>query len=284
MTLGGDRYGSRADTLIFLGCVALSVAAMSLPEDWRAPFTQTLRQTVLAPFLALQEATETLKSSRLHLAAVTAERDSAMLAATFLPELSEENARLRALLGLGTRLASGYVPAEVLHQAGPTDPLTLIISAGRREGVRPLDTVVGPEGLVGLVSSADERTSVVVTWAHPEFRASAMAADGSVFGIVAPRGSEGPGIWLLELQGVAYRSVVPAGATIVTSGLGGVIPRGIPLGTVIGVGAEVEHWERIYLVRPAVHPAAVTHVMVITGITHGKNDLHELFQDQGRSP
>src|SRR5256886_15907865 len=61
-----------------------------------------------------------------------------------------------------------------------------------------------------------------------------MASDGSVYGIVAPHGSEGPRAWLLELQGVAYSQLVPDGATILTSGLGGVLPRGIPLRTVLG--------------------------------------------------
>jgi len=176
------------------------------------------------------------------------------------------------------------VPAEVLHEAGPTDPLTFLVSAGRKQGVRPLDTVVSPEGLVGVVASVDEQTSVVATWAHPEFRASAMAVDGSVYGIVAPRGSEGPGIWLLELQGVPYRNQVPDSTLIVSSGLGGVIPRGIPLGTVIGPGAEVEHWERTYLVRPAVHPASVTHVMILTGAPRSGASLKDLFQAEGKSP
>jgi len=284
MTIGGDRYGSRADTLVFLGCLALSVAAMGLPDSWRAPFSRAIRQTILAPFLALQEETVTLNSSRARLTAVTAERDSALLAAAFLPELRSENARLRSLLGLGARLTVAYVPAEVLHGAGPTDPLTFLVSAGRRQGVRPLDTVVSPDGLVGVVSSVDDQTSVVATWAHPDFRASAMAVDGSVYGIVAPHGSEGPGIWLLELEGVPYRSLVPDSTLIVTSGLGGVIPRGIPLGTVIGEGAEVEHWERTYLVRPLVHPAAVTHVMILTGQPRSGATLKDLFQAEGKAP
>jgi len=171
-----------------------------------------------------------------------------------------------------------------LHESGPTDPLTFLVSAGRTDGVKTLDPVVSPEGLVGVVSAVDEQTSVVATWAHPEFRAAAMAADGSVYGIVAPHGSEGPGIWLLELQGVPYRSVVPDSALIVSSGLGGVIPRGIPIGTVMGQGVDNEHWERTYLLRPAVHPASVTHVMILTGTTRGGGNLRELFQDEGKSP
>ncbi|OLD97030.1 MAG: hypothetical protein AUG79_01165 [Gemmatimonadetes bacterium 13_1_20CM_4_69_16] len=283
MALGADRYTSRADTLVFIGCLLLSIAAMGLPDRLREPFARALRQSVLAPLLALQQQTERLSASLERYDAVVAQRDSAALAATFLTELRSENQRLRGLLGLGPRLGSGYVPAEVLHQAEPTNALTFLISAGRRQGVKPLAAVVRPEGLVGLVSSVDAQTSVVVTWAHPEFRASAMAADGSVYGIVAPHGTDGPRAWLLELQGVAYRQLVPDGTVILTSGLGGVLPRGIPIGTVVGVAGEAEGWERTYLVRPAVHPAVATHVMVLTG-PPVKGDLRSLFEPGGGGP
>jgi rod shape-determining protein MreC len=289
MALGVERYASRADTLLFIGCVSLSVAAMSLPDRIRDPVAGVLRQTVLAPLLSLQEQSQLLVASLSRYDAVVAQRDSATLTATFVPELRSENARLRALLGLGQRLGAGYVAVEVLHQALPTDPLTLLVSGGRREGVRPLSCVISPDGLVGLVSAVDERTSVVVTWAHPEFRASAMAADGSVYGIVAPHGTEGPGSWLLELRGVPYRQLVPDGTLVLTSGLGGVFPRGIPIGTVVGLAREAEGWERTYLLRPAVHPAAVSHVMVLTGLRGGGSgagtgDMHGVFQGAGTTP
>src|SRR5256714_5200608 len=283
MALGADRYASRADTLVFIGCVLLSVAAMSLPGRLRDPVAQALRQTVLAPFLSLQQQIERLSASLARYDAVVAQRDSASLVATFLPELRGENARLRSLLGLGTRLGSGYIPAEVLREPEPTSPLTFIVSSGKKQGVKPLSAVVSPEGLVGILSTVDQQTSPGVTWAHPAVRASAMAADGSVYGIVAPHGSEGPRVWLLALEGVAYRQLVPNGTLILTSGLGGVLPRGVPIGTVVGVAGEAEGWERAYLIRPAVHPAAVTHVMILTG-PPVRGDLRALFESSGETP
>src|SRR3989442_1390541 len=202
MALGADRYASRGDTFAFLGCVLLSVAAMSLPERIRDPLARGLRQTVLAPFLALQQQTELLSASLARYDAVVAQRDSAALAATFLPELRSENTRLRSLLGLGTRLSSGYVPAEVLHEPEPSRALTFIVSAG---------------------------------------------------------------------------------TMTLTSGLGGVLPRGVPIGTVVGVAGEAEGWERAYLIRPAVHPAAVTHVMILTG-PPVRGDLRALFESSGETP
>lgn len=273
--IGTDRYGSRADTLVFLACVGLSLVAMSLPAHWRDPFARVLRQTVLAPLLTLQQQSEMLRTSRARFQRVEAQRDSAMLAATFLPELRNENVRLRNLLGLRARLGSGYVPAEVLHQAEPTSDLMLVVSAGREQGVQPFAPVVSAWGLVGIVSSADARTSTVVTWAHPEFRASAMGADASVFGIVQPGGAESPDVWLLELRGVPYRQTVEPGTQIVTSGLGGVFPRGIPIGEVTAETAEASLWERRYVVRPAVHPAAISHVMILTSTP--REDLRGAF-------
>jgi rod shape-determining protein MreC len=273
MALGADRYATRGDTLVFLGCVALSLVAMSLPASTRDPVASGLRRTVLLPFLQLQNQSELLRTSRTRFAQVVAERDSAVLATAFQGELRAENVRLRALLGLGTRLGAGFVPAEVLHQATPTDPLTVVISAGTRQGVRQLAPVVSPEGLLGMVKTTDAGTSVVATWAHPDFRASAMAADGSIFGILAPRGASGSGVWLLELSGVPYRQVVPTGTVILTSGLG-VLPRGLPVGTVVGIARETD-WERTYLVRPAVPPGAVSHVMVLR--TQRGEDLRGVF-------
>jgi len=207
--------------------------------------------------------------------------DSATLAAGELSEIRSENSRLRALLGLGSRLGSGFVPAEVLHQATPTDPLTVVISAGSKRGVRVLAPVVAPDGLLGIVNVTEAATSVVATWAHPEFRASGMASDGSVYGILAPHGSTG-GVWLLELSGVPYRQHIPFGTRILTSGLGGVLPRGIPIGTVVGTAGETE-WDRTYLVRPAVPPGSVTHVMVLTSPRN--DDLHATFApDSTKAP
>ena len=277
MAIGTDRYASRGDTLLFILCVGLSIAALSLPDQWRDPLAQGLRQTVLAPFLFLQRQTELLAAARYRYDAVVAQRDSAVLAATFLPELRSENVRLRGLLGLGAHLGSGYVSAEILHQPEPTNPLSFIVSAGKREGVRQLSAVVSPEGLVGLVASVDEHTSVVLSWAHPEFRASAVASDGSVVGIAAPHGAEGPNVWLLELQGVLYRQQVPAGTVIVTSGLGGVFPRGIPIGVVVGPAGEEKGWGRTYLVRPLIHPAELSHVMILTSTRPAGSDLRNAF-------
>jgi rod shape-determining protein MreC len=263
VAIGSERYGSRADTAVLAVCLVLSLVALALPEALRGPIAGALRRTVLLPIVAIQREAMTSRQERQDVLALLAQRDSLALATALLPELRSENAQLRAMLRLGGRLEYGYVGAEVLHQTGLTDGLTLLLSAGRGEGVMPLASVVAPAGLVGMVLTSDAHTSVAMAWTHPDFRASAMVEGGHIFGIVASRRGETSGE-VMELRGVPYREALPPGTIVVTSGLGGVYPRGIPVGTVEGVLSESAGWERTYLLKPAVHPGQVSHVMVLS--------------------
>ena len=263
MTIGTERYGSRADTAVFVVCLVLSLVALALPEALRLPIASSLRRTVLLPVVTAERQATVSREERQDVLALRAQRDSLALAAALLPDLRSENAQLRALLRLSGRLDYGYVSAEVLHQTGMTDGLTLLLSAGRREGVEPLAPVVSSAGLVGSVLGVDAHTSVAMTWSHPDFRVGAMVEGGRIFGIVAARRGEMQGE-VMELTGIAYRESLPIGTPVVTSGLGGIFPRGIPIGTVQGVLSETAGWERTYLLKPAVHPAQVSHVMVLS--------------------
>jgi hypothetical protein len=102
-----------------------------------------------------------------------------------------------------------------------------------------------------------------------------MSADGNAFGIVQPHltktGTPTPESsylaserWLLELRGVPFRSTLKPGAVVYSSGLGGIYPRGIPVGVVLGEIKTAEAWARTYLLRPAVNPAEISAVMVLT--------------------
>jgi rod shape-determining protein MreC len=263
MMLEPDRTFARRDTALFVLCVALSVGALFAPEPWQYAMASTARNTALAPLIALQRRAEASRTSRARFEALTAQRDSATVAAQSLPAILSENAELRQLLGLARRIPQRTVPAEVLHQPMPTDGRSLLLSAGRNAGVAVFEPVVASEGLIGVVRTAGPTTSTVMTWAHPDFRASAVTLDGSVAGLVGVTADASIREPMLELRGVPYRDSVAIGTLVITSGLGGVYPRGIPIGTVAGVARQAEGWERIYLVRPAAAPARAGHVLVL---------------------
>jgi rod shape-determining protein MreC len=257
------RSYSRRDTILLVACVGLSLLAQVLPERKRDPLAGTLRHTVLAPLVALQRDAELTHRAWLTREDRVAARDSVVLRSMALDAVRQDNDHLRALLGLGARLQWGFVPAEVLQGRGVGEEYTVALSAGSRAGVREFSPVIAPGGLVGMVKAVDPTMSIAIVWSHPDFRVSAMSADGSAFGIVAAHGSSEPERYLLEMRGVPVRTLLKPGTLIVSSGLGSTFPRGIPVGTVLGEMKTSELWARTYLLRPAVLPSEMTSVMVL---------------------
>jgi rod shape-determining protein MreC len=197
--------------------------------------------------------------------------------------LDAENDQLRKVLGLGSRLQWGFVPAEALHSTQPIPNEELITSltltAGSTVGIKKYNPVVALDGIVGQIQNADPSTSTAILYTHPDFRASAMSADGRTFGIVYPhqatRSGTGSEVYLLELRGVTSRDTLRAGTPLYTSGLGGIFPRGILIGTVLGELTTREIWTKTYLVRPAVTPTQVTSVVVLSPqrVTEGTGNV-----------
>lgn len=257
------RNNTRLDLTLLGVCALLALVARGLPASLTTPMASGVRRTVLAPLVMLQERAELSRRALILSKPIAAQRDSVTLRAFTVTSLENENGRLRQLMGLGSRLKWGFVPAEALHGRSVRDETTLTLTAGSLAGVARMSPVVAPEGLVGIVENVDPTMSQALFWTHPDFRVSAMTEDASAFGIVQSHLASASSGHLLELRGVPFRTNLPANALIISSGLGGVWPRGIPIGRVIREIKTAEGWARTYLIRPAVFPADVTSVMIL---------------------
>ena len=268
------RFTARLDLVIFGACVLLSLIATVLPANLREPVASALRRTMVAPLMRLQQGAERWRAAYLASERIELQRDTLALAASRVPTLETENDRLRKLLGLGSKLQWGFIPAEALQGRGRAEDFTVTLSAGSRAGVRERSLVVAPEGVVGVVQTVDPTLSLAILFAHPDFRVSAMSADGSAFGIVQPHVSttsttQEPAFlrserYLLEMRGVPFRATMKPGSVVYSSGLGGIYPKGVPVGVVLAEIRTTEAWARTYLLRPAVNPAELTSVMILT--------------------
>jgi rod shape-determining protein MreC len=94
-----------------------------------------------------------------------------------------------------------------------------------------------------------------------------VSANGQVAGIVGPTSTGDASRTGLEFRAITYRDTLPDGAVVIASGLGGVYPRGVPVGTVVGVEREQLGWERVYRLRPAAQPSVAGHVLILHGAT-----------------
>jgi rod shape-determining protein MreC len=247
-----------------------------LPQDQQAPIRQALRGTVLYPFIRGQAELVVRTGRSVDLPSLRAERDSLSAVVAAQANLAEENRRLRDLMGLRARAPEGFIPAELVRVGTRGGESTFLLNVGREDGVTRMSPVIAPGGLLGIVLEVGDRSSQAIDWTHSDFRASAMTADGRAYGIVEARRGRYREEDQLALVGTPFQIDIPPGTRVLTSGRGGVYPRGILLGTVIGIEDADTGWRKSYLMSPAVRPEAVTYVLV--GVPErAENDLGPLW-------
>ena len=249
--------------LVSFGFFVLSVIALYLPAPSQDEVASLLRGSLLRPFVLAQEGlvrrgihaadTEVLQRQLDSLEAVIANSNT----------LSEENGRLRGLLTLSNRNPAQYVAASVIRSGTPGSESMFMLNKGTRDGVTNDSPVIMGRGLLGRVLEAQATRSTAMDWTHPQFAVSAMTEDGSIYGMVQASPGRFRESDRLLLDGVPFQEELEPGVTLVTSGLGGVYPRGIPIGIVIEGSDAQEGWKRSYWLRPFVSPGEATHANVL---------------------
>lgn len=144
-----------------------------------------------------------------------------------------ENDRLRKALDFAEAHPGRWVAAEVLsHGGGAAGVMDVIrVSKGSLAGVRVGAVVETPAGLVGRVASVSLHTSEVLLVTDPALRVSCfIAGQQQTHGILSGGGPDS-----LTIRHLRSAAGVSPGAKVYTSGLGGVFPGGIEVGTFMSV-------------------------------------------------
>lgn len=240
----------------------LALILVLSPGTYREGIASGIRSTLLVPVFALQTGSVERHARFDDPDRLRAQRDSLASYLVGQSTLEAQNLELRKLLGLSRRMPPSFVPSEVIWQVGRGAEGYFQLTVGEEQGVRVGAPIVAPGGLVGRVRNVDGRIAYGIGWMSPEFGASAMTADGAVYGIVEPRQRPG-GVPGLALTNAPRHVTLPEGTLIVTSGHGGIFPAGIPIGRISGIEGRETSWQRTYLIEPAVSPAEMTYVLVL---------------------
>jgi rod shape-determining protein MreC len=264
----GTRKARRRDAAIAGGFLLAALLLVILPPDYQRPIRSIIRGTLLRPFLALQTQIAERRGRIADISVLRAQRDSLAALVAAQASLSEENRQLRAALGLTSRVQDSFISANVLEAGLSSAESTFLVDVGSEDGVRPGNPVITADGLLGVVWDVDPKRSQAIDWTHPDFRVSAMTADGQAYGTIEPR----PGPYreqdMLALTGAPFQVDVRPGQRVVSSGRGGVVPRGVPIGTIIGIEDADTGWRKSYLIQPAVRLESARHVLVGIDASH----------------
>ncbi|MDP8207414.1 MAG: rod shape-determining protein MreC [Candidatus Electryonea clarkiae] len=141
-----------------------------------------------------------------------------------------ENIRLRKMIGFRTRTDFQYIAADVIARNPVLNMSSLQLNKGSEDSVKTGQAVITPEGLVGVIHYSDKSASIAQLATDPNFAASVRVERSRIDGIVRWYMGE-----MLLIDGISKNQDVKEGDRIVTSGLGGVIPEGIPVGLITGI-------------------------------------------------
>ncbi|MBD3169608.1 MAG: rod shape-determining protein MreC [candidate division Zixibacteria bacterium] len=142
----------------------------------------------------------------------------------------DENKRLREFLEFSASYDAYLIPAEIVKRPEKPHRMSVLINVGKKEGAELDMAVITPEGLAGRITRVYDDGSEVQLLTDPSSRASAVDVRNRVHGIIKPKATGG-----LMMDNIPVHQLVAVNDTIKSSGLGGVFPAGIPIGTISNV-------------------------------------------------
>jgi rod shape-determining protein MreC len=240
-------YGRGASPGLRLTGYAI-IALLLMYYDQRGHWVQRLRYTLEAAALPVQELVNSpglgwrmLSASLRSSAALRAEnqrlRDHEReleLQQMRVAALEQENAELRGLHAALPPLIKHWQLAEIISVE--TNPLRqrIVINKGGRDGVTVNEAVVDANGILGQVARIGPWSAEVILATDPEHAIPVAVTRNSLRSIAVGTGSSGE----LVLPYLAVNSDVKSGDLLVSSGLGGVFPAGLPVARITGVRRE----------------------------------------------
>jgi rod shape-determining protein MreC len=190
-------------------------------------------------------------------------------------ETVQENQRLRRLLALKEAMPMATLAGEVIAREWGGWVRSLTINRGRGDHVARLTAVIAPEGLIGRVVDVRPGASVVQVLTDPASTVGAVVVRTRTQGIVEgePRGT-------LRFKYMARDGGgIQVGDLVATSGVGGLTPRGIPVGRVHTIDDRGSALFSYAQLAPAVDFARIDEVLLIVGA--GAHDVAGLFPRSG---
>lgn len=179
-------------------------------------------------------------------------------------ELKKDNKELREVLNAEKTLRDFKpLPATVIGRNPDRWHEMIIIDKGNLNGIKKNMAVVTANGLIGKVKNVTQFSSTVqlLSAMDPKNRISAVIqGDSDVYGFVQGFDDKKK---LLMVKSIPSGAKIAEGQTVITSGLGGVFPKGLMIGKVVEIKPDQYGLNQTALVKPGADFYDIENVMVI---------------------
>jgi rod shape-determining protein MreC len=177
-----------------------------------------------------------------------------------LLDKERENRRLKKLLDLRASHEFPSVAAQVVGEDAVGWYRTLFINRGLDDGVHPDMPVTVAEGVVGRVVNSSSDMSRIILLTDPNHSVDCRVARTRDRGVLSGRLERG-----CILRYINLKSDIRPGDEVVTSGLDGIFPRGLPIGKVAKVEKGTQGLFLEARIVPSVDFSEIEEVLVILG-------------------
>lgn len=212
--------------------VRQSVKLVSTPLEWTAAQPVRWWRNAYGYFVNLEQARMEEDAARVRLAQQS-------LRAALVENLMLENERLRLMLKLRDHSELDGRAAEVLYEVPDPYSQRLVVDRGLLQGIVKGSPVLDDQGVIGQVTRVLPLTSEVTLLTNEGFTVSVTNARTGMFGVVY--GDPSSEVWSdapsVELRFILPNADIKEGDLLISSGIDGVYPVGLPVARVM----RVEH-------------------------------------------
>lgn len=244
-----------------------SLLLLLLPKDVKYSFSTAISKTIYTPFFSLGNAFSELLTVKKANEELRQRLLRTNLENQALKEAALENHRLKELLNLPAPAGFAPVAARLIGLESAPRPSEITVNRGAKDGIRRNLPVVQLKGLVGKVVDATPDAAVIQLLFDPGCRVAVRDQRSRILGIV--KWKSGP---FLSVDNVALTDDVAPGDTIISSGLGGVFPEGLLVGTVKSVAVDSSSVFRRIDLLPAASFSALEDVFVLVPANEGRKN------------
>ncbi|MDR1088736.1 MAG: rod shape-determining protein MreC [Coriobacteriales bacterium] len=253
ITLWSYEGGTGAEANGFLHSARSALATVVMPFD-RA--SSLLGEPVDALGTALGDAT----ASETSLSELQARNDELSGMVMRLEEYRLENERLTELLELSDAYSLESTAAHILKKPIDSWNQTITIDKGTQDGLAVGMPVMSPNGLIGQIESVGSFTSQVRLLTDPNSGVAVFLQANRSEGVLT-----GSIERLLYLNYLSLDVDVVPGDVVVTSGAGGVYPKGIVIGEITSVSSSPSDVYQTVVVKPTARVKYYEEVLVLIG-------------------
>ena len=238
-----------------------------------------LGSAVAAPFGALGNIAQNATASSETLSELKKRNEELTAQVAELSEAQETAERLEKLVGLKSTYSLESTAARIIGSTGDAWTDSVIIDKGSTSGFEVGMPVCSSGGVIGQIIEVSANTSTVRLITDDQSGVSAMIQGSRAQGVL-----QGQADGTLRLEYVVSDAEVATGDIVITSGIGGTFPKGLPLGTVASIDRAPNAVYYTIVVRAASSAESNEEVLVITSVSEDQIASDEEVDSANSAP